>query len=72
MNEWKVIERFPDYEVNQKAEVRNIRSGHILRLIYDPKDKQAGLKVGLRKDGKRHAVPARMLRDETFNKEEVS
>jgi hypothetical protein len=70
--EWRVIERFPEYEVNNRAEVRNIKSGHVLRLIFDPKDKQAGLKVGVRKDGKRIHIPARKLRDETFEKVEVA
>jgi hypothetical protein len=69
---WRVIERFPDYEVNEVAEVRNIKSGHKLRLIYDPYDKKAGLKVGVRKDGQRYHMPARWLRDEAFKKEEVS
>lgn len=66
--EWRVIQRFPEYEVNNRAEVRNIKSGHILRLIFDPKDKTAGLKVGVRKDGKRYHEPARVLRDEAFGK----
>lgn len=68
--EWRVIEEFPEYEVNNRAEVRNIKSGHILRLIFDPKDKQSGLKVGVRKDGQRYHMPARQLRDEAFGIQE--
>ena len=57
MSKWKTIPEFPEYEANAKGIVRNIKSGHVLRQIYDPTLKKEGHSnvyvVGMRQGGKR-------------------
>ena len=63
---WLTIPEHPKYEINKKGIVRNIESGHILHMQYDPKDKQAGLKVGVRVDGKRVHIAPRAIAKRLF------
>jgi len=70
--EWVTIPEHPKYEINKKGIVRNIESGHILHMQYDPKDKKAGLKVGVRVDGKRVHIAPRAIANRLFPKEAIA
>ena len=45
---WKIIENYPDYAVSNCGRVKNISSGHILKLF---ENHQGYLRVGLYRDG---------------------
>lgn len=64
MERWKQIEEFPMYEVSTKGQIRNIKTGRILRTYTDPRGYQV---VNLTKNGKQKTVRIHTVMLTTFH-----
>ena len=63
MSDWVTIPSFPDYEANDLAEIRNIKSGRIIKQQIIENGKCV---VTLRKDGRSQTVLVSRIMAETF------
>lgn len=63
MEQWRIIDEFPQYEVSNKGKVRNAKTKRILRTNRDEKGRE---RLILYKDGKQHSRKIRRLVAEAF------
>lgn len=68
--EWKKIDEFPNYQINNYGQIQRIKSAsgtRIGRVLIPKKDKYGYLQVGLWKDGKKYFRKVHRLILENFN-----
>lgn len=60
--EWRVIEEFPKYEINQDGEIRNARTEKLKSTHDSPRNHR----FRFMEQGERIDIPVRNLRNRTF------
>ena len=63
MKDWRTIPSYPDYEASDDGEIRNIKTGRIIRQQLGPRESR---QVQLRKDKQGHMARVNRLVAEAF------